>query len=120
MTRYTKMSRKTFEKSDGGFNVTPLVPRNKEEGGFKDRGFGGSGFTGDRGGFNGGDRGGRGNFRGGRGGDRGGFRGGRGGGDRGGFRGGRGGGAGFKRGREDDFGKSFFIVLHTRPITNVE
>lgn len=119
MTRYTKMSRKTFERSDGGFNVTPLVPRNREEGGnsggFKDRGFGGSGFSGgDRGGFNGGDRGGfrggdRGGFRGGRGGgDRGGFRGGRGGGDRGGFRGGRGGGAGFKRGREDDFGKIFY------------
>lgn len=100
MTRYTKMSRKTFEKSDGGFNVTPLLPRNKEEGGFKDRGFGGSGFTGgDRGGF-GGRGGGRGG-RGGRGGDRGGFRGGRGGGR---------GGAGFKRGRDDDFGKHIYIT----------
>lgn len=93
MTRYTKMARKTFERSDGGFNVTPLIP--------KDRGFGGSGFNGgDRGGFNGGG------FNGG---DRGGFRGGRGG-DRGGFRGGRGGGGdrgGFKRGRNDDFGKLY-------------
>lgn len=106
MTRYTKMGRKTFEKSEeGGFNVTPLLPRNKE-------GSNNGGDRGGRGGFRGG-RGGsdRGGFRGGRGGgpDRGGFRGGRGGGDRGGFRGGRGGGrgggAGFKRGREDDFGR---------------
>lgn len=105
MTRYTKMGRKTFEKSEeGGFNVTPLLPRNKD---------GNS--------SNGGDRGGRGGSRGGRGGrggfDRGGFRGGRkGGSDRGGFRGGRGGGrgggAGFKRGREDDFGK--FSLLNVK------
>lgn len=116
MTRYTKMGRKTFERSEeGGFNVTPLLPRNREgnnnggdrggRGGFRG-GRGGSDRGGFRGGRGGGDRGG---FRGGRGGgDRGGFRGGRGGGDRGGFRGGRGGGAGFKRGREDDFGKSFY------------
>lgn len=110
MTRYTKMGgKKTFEKSDGGFNVTPLLPR-KFEGGNDRGGFRGS----DRGGFRGGDRGGfRGGDRGGfRGSDRGGFRGGRGGGgDRGGFRGGRGGGAGFKRGREDDFGKSPISII---------
>ncbi|KAI9487438.1 MAG: hypothetical protein EXX96DRAFT_553195 [Benjaminiella poitrasii] len=30
MTRYTKMKRKTFVKSDDAFKVTPLLPRNNE------------------------------------------------------------------------------------------
>jgi hypothetical protein len=31
MTRYTKMGRKTFEKSEGSFKVTPLLPRKEQE-----------------------------------------------------------------------------------------
>lgn len=40
MTRYTKMGRKTFEKSDeGGFKVKPLLPRkNGNNGNFKNKG----------------------------------------------------------------------------------
>lgn len=101
MTRYTKMGgKKTFEKSDGGFTVTPLLPRSQQDGG------GNFNNGGSRGGFRGGRGGGRGRGGGFGGGDRGGFRGGR-----GGFRGGRGGGGdrgGFKRGRNDDFGMFYF------------
>lgn len=86
--------KKTFEKSDGSFKVTPLLPRSQQQ---QDGGSRG-GFRGGRGG---GGRG-RGGDRGGRGGGRGGFRGGRGGGgDRG----------GFKRGRDDDFGMFFFVCV---------
>lgn len=96
MTRYTKMGgKKTFVKSDeGGFNVTPLIPR-KQEGVSnhsgnnsnnnrnKDRGGSSRGRGDARGGAS------RGNGRGGRGGGRGGHS-----------------GTGFKRGRDDDFGKN--------------
>ncbi|GAN01286.1 autophagy regulatory protein [Mucor ambiguus] len=84
--------KKTFEKSDGSFQVTPLLPRSQQQ-----QQDGGSSRGGFRGGRGGGGRG-RGGDRGGRGGGRGGFRGGRGGGgDRG----------GFKRGRDDDFEGGF-------------
>ncbi|KAI8876429.1 hypothetical protein K501DRAFT_52543 [Backusella circina FSU 941] len=96
MTRYTKMGgKKQFEKSSGGFEVTPLLPRRE---GASDRG----GRGGSRGGGRGrNDRGsGRGGFRD-NGSGRGGFRdNGRG---RGGFRDNdRGGFRGMKRGRGDD------------------
>ncbi|CEP08154.1 hypothetical protein [Parasitella parasitica] len=101
MTRYTKMGgKKTFEKSDESFKVTPLLPRSSQQ-----HGGGNSNYSGSRNDFHGGGG------RGGRGGGIG--RRGRGGSDRGGFRGGRGGGAGggggggsrgdFKRKRDDDF-----------------
>jgi hypothetical protein len=82
MTRYTKMGgKKSFEKSDGGFSVTPLIPR-KQDGVSNHSNRSGNN---DRGSFRGGSRG-------------------RGGSARGGVRGGSS-GAGFKRGRDDDFGK---------------